>query len=140
MPNAGEKVVSGVTYSAGYSFFGTNGPAPTSAQVCTGSLGIARSYAVSAFCGPSLINTLVGGGFPPTPVVATVLIPPSGSPNVDCSANPAACSRVPVGVGAAPPDCNGNASVVKSGIAGSNIYACAPNQRQRRGLSFKNPR
>jgi type IV pilus assembly protein PilY1 len=140
LPNAGEKVVSGVAYASGFSFFGTNGPAPANAATCTGSMGVARSYAVSAFCGPSLISTLVGGGFPPTPVIATVLIAPSDNPNVDCTANPAACSRVPVGIGAAPPDCAGNASVLKSSFGASNIYACAPNQRQRRGWNFKNPR
>lgn len=140
LPNAGEKVVSGVTYGTGYSFFGTNGPPPSSATSCTGSMGVARSYAVSAFCGPALINTLVGGGFPPTPKIATVLIPPSSNSSADCATNPAACSRVPVCIGCPPPDCNGNASVVKSGIDSTNVYACAPNQRQRRGVSIKNPR
>jgi type IV pilus assembly protein PilY1 len=140
LPNTGEKVVSGVTYGSGYSFFGTNGPAASNATSCTGSMGIARSYAVSAFCGPTLINLLVGGGFPPTPKIATVLIGSGNNSGVDCSTNPAACSRVPVCIGCPPPDCNGNASVVKSGIDSTNVYACAPNQRQRRGFSIKNPR
>lgn len=143
LPNAGEKVVNAVTYTSGFAFFGTNAPAPASALQCTGNLGVARSYAIPALCGPVKVQTLDGGGFPPTAVVGTVLIPPtpaSGQSPIDCDANPNACKRVPVGIGITPPDCAGNASLVKSSIGASNIYACAPAQRLRRDWSVRNPR
>jgi type IV pilus assembly protein PilY1 len=143
MPNAGEKVVNAVTYTSGFAFFGTNSPTPPSPTSCTGSLGVARSYAIPALCGPVTVSTLDGGGFPPTAVVGTVLIaPPPDSDGVqaDCEANPAQCKRVPVGIGINPPDCQGNASTMQSSIGATNIYACAPAQRLRRDWSVRNPR
>ena len=138
MPNAGEKVVNAVTYTSGFAFFGTNTPSAPSSQSCVGNLGIARSYAIPALCGPVTSQTLSGGGFPPTAVVGTVLIP--RSPNANCDTNPEQCSQVPVGIGITPPDCQGNVSLVNSAIGATNIYACAPAQRLRRDWSVRNPR
>jgi type IV pilus assembly protein PilY1 len=143
MPFNGEKVVNAVVYTSGYSFFGTNSPTPPSPDSCVGSLGVARSYAVPALCGPIKVTTLDGGGFPPTAVIGTVLIAPAPNANgqtIDCGATPSLCKRVPAGIGAAPPDCQGNASIVRSSIGASNIYACAPPQRLRRDWSIRNAR
>jgi type IV pilus assembly protein PilY1 len=142
MPNAGEKVVNAVTYTSGYAFFGTNSPAPASANSCAGPLGTARTYAVPALCGPTKVSVLEGGGLPPTAVTGTVLIAPDpvNGVQVDCEASPAACRRVPVGIGIMPPDCQGNVSTVTSSIGASNIYACAPPQRLRRDWSIPGPR
>jgi type IV pilus assembly protein PilY1 len=142
MPNAGEKVVNAVTYTSGYAFFGTNSPAPASANSCTGPLGTARTYAVPALCGPTKVSVLEGGGLPPTAVTGTVLIAPDpvNGVQVDCESNPAGCRRVPVGIGIMPPDCQGNVSTVTSSIGASNIYACAPPQRLRRDWSIPRPR
>lgn len=143
LPNAGEKVVNAVTYTSGYAFFGTNAPTPPSPTSCTGTLGIARSYAIPAMCGPVKVTTLEGGGFPPTAVTGRVLIPPpvkDGGQQVDCETNPARCLRVPVGIGINPPDCEGNLGSMKSAIGATNIYACAPPQRLRRDWSIRNPR
>ena len=142
LPNAGEKVVNAVTYTSGFSFFATNGPAKKEALACTGDLGQARSYAIPALCGPVKVTDLVGGGFPPTAVVGTVLIPPpptDGIP-VDCETTPQLCRRVPVGIGVSPPDCAGGASTLTSAIGATNVYACAPAVRQRRDWSIPAPR
>lgn len=143
LPLAGEKIVNAVTYTSGFAFFGTNAPTPPSANSCTGSLGLARSYAIPALCGPVTISNLEGGGFPPTAVVGTVLIPPPAGPDgvqVDCDLTPAACRRAPIGIGVSPPDCQGNPSTVRSAIGATNIYACAPKQRLRRDWSVPVPR
>jgi type IV pilus assembly protein PilY1 len=142
MPNAGEKVVNAVTYTSGYAFFGTNSPAPPSANSCAGPLGTARTYAVPALCGPTKVSVLEGGGLPPTAVTGTVLIAPDpvNGQQVDCETSPASCRRVPVGIGIMPPDCQGNVSTVTSSIGASNIYACAPPQRLRRDWSIPRPR
>lgn len=141
LPNTGEKVVNAVTYTTGFSFFATNGPASKTALACKGDLGVARSYAIPALCGPVQVTDLVGGGFPPTAVVGTVLIPPprTGVP-VDCETTPHLCRRVPVGIGVSPPDCAGGASTLTSSIGATNVYACAPALRQRRDWSIPAPR
>lgn len=138
MPSAGEKVVNAVTYTSGYAFFGTNTPVVSDGASCVGSLGVARSYAIPALCGPVTSQTLQGGGFPPTAVVGTVLIAPNS--NTNCDTNPELCSQVPVGIGITPPDCKGNVSLVRSALGATNIYACAPAQRLRRDWSVLNPR
>jgi type IV pilus assembly protein PilY1 len=142
LPNAGEKVVNGVVYVGGYSFFATNGP-PDSTNTCTNNLGIARAYAIPAVCGPVTATTLVGGGFPPTPVTGSVLIPATGASGTDsesCEAHPENCRTVPFCVGACTPfDCDGNPGSVTA-LGGSNVYACPPPQRLRRSWSIRNPR
>lgn len=138
LPNAGEKIVNGVTYTSGYAFFGTNSPTPASGLSCTGNLGRARSYAIPAICGPVQSQNLEGGGFPPTAVVGTVLIATNTA--VNCDLNPSSCTAVPVGIGVTPPDCQGSVSLVRSGIGATNIYACAPTQRLRRNWSLRDPR
>ena len=142
LPNAGEKVVNGVVYVGGYASFGTNGPA-SNANQCSNNLGIARAYSIQAICGPVTPSTLIGGGFPPTPVIGSVLMPPPPDANgnqPDCEVHPEQCTTVPVAIGAVPPhDCAGNLLPVTA-LGGSNIYACPPSQRLRRGWSITNPR
>jgi type IV pilus assembly protein PilY1 len=138
LPNAGEKVVNAVTYTSGFSFFGTNYPTPPSPTSCASNLGVASIYAIPAFCGAVTVNEVEGGGFPPTAVIGTVLIPRTDGTN--CETNPENCSQVPVGIGITPPDCNNNPSTVSSAIGATNIYACAPRHRLRRDWSITNPR
>lgn len=142
LPNTGEKVVNAVTYTSGFAFFGTNAPTPPSPNSCTGTLGVARSYAIPALCGPATIVPLDGGGLPPTAVVGTVLVapPPGENGAINCDITPAECARVPVGIGINPPDCAGSPSSMRSSIGATNIYACAPPQRLRRDWSIANPR
>ena len=72
--------------AAGFVFFSTNRPAPVADDaVCTTSLGEARGYflnllngsgaiGVTGACGGTRSSTFVGGGLPPSPVLATVPI------------------------------------------------------------------
>ena len=81
----GEQVVTSAVIAAGFVFFSTNRPTATSATACTTSLGEARGYfvnllnrsgaiGVTGACGGSSSSIFVGGGLPPSPVLATVPI------------------------------------------------------------------
>jgi type IV pilus assembly protein PilY1 len=73
---AGEKVVNASTSIGGFSYFGTNRPAPSdpTSQSCSANLGIAKTYAMPLFCVTPTGTTLTGGGLPPTPVAGIVTI------------------------------------------------------------------
>ncbi len=81
----GEQVVTSAVIAAGFVFFSTNRPTPPDTTECSTSLGEARGYFLNVFnasgaigvtgaCGGSRSSTFVGGGLPPSPVVATVPI------------------------------------------------------------------
>lgn len=81
----GEQVVTSAVVAAGFVFFSTNRPTDSSAVACTTSLGEARGYflnllnasgaiGVTGACGGDRSSTFVGGGLPPSPVLATVPI------------------------------------------------------------------
>jgi len=81
----GEQVVTSAVVAAGFVFFSTNRPTATSTTACTTSLGEARGYflnllnasgaiGVAGACGGTRSSTFVGGGLPPSPVLATVPI------------------------------------------------------------------
>jgi Tfp pilus tip-associated adhesin PilY1 len=81
----GEQVVTSAVIAAGFVFFSTNRPTPSSTVTCTTSLGEARGYflnlldgsgaiGVAGACGGSRSSVFVGGGLPPSPVLATVPI------------------------------------------------------------------
>lgn len=71
----GEKVVNGATSIAGLSYFGTNQPETSNpGNVCSASLGVARSYAMPLFCVASTGSVLSGGGLPPSPVAGIVTV------------------------------------------------------------------
>ncbi|MCK7494563.1 MAG: hypothetical protein MZW92_27890 [Comamonadaceae bacterium] len=61
----GEKVVNAATSIGGYSFFGTNRPAPLGGNTCSANLGVAKSYAMPMFCVASAGSVLIGGGLRP---------------------------------------------------------------------------
>ena len=65
--------------------FSTNRPTPPDGAACSTSLGEARGYfinllngsgaiGVNGNCGGTQSSTFVGGGLPPSPVIATVLV------------------------------------------------------------------
>lgn len=81
---AGEQVVTSAVIAAGLVTFNTNRPTPPTPGTCS-NLGEARGYLVDLFngsgaigvpgaCGGQISNTFVGGGLPPSPVLATVPI------------------------------------------------------------------
>ncbi len=81
----GEQVVTSAVIAAGFVFFSSNRPTPPDTSACSNSLGEARGYflnllnasgaiGVSGACGGSRSSTFVGGGLPPSPVLATVPI------------------------------------------------------------------
>ncbi len=77
LPNACEQVVNKATSIGGYTYFGTNQPAPVVEGSCSTNLGIARGYAVriSSGCAPPNSErsiTFTGGGLPPSPVAGVV--------------------------------------------------------------------
>ncbi|MGH8482127.1 MAG: pilus assembly protein, partial [Nevskiaceae bacterium] len=101
----GEQVVTSAVVAAGFVFFSTNRPTAVSDTVCVASLGEARGYfmnllnasgaiGVSGACGGSRSSTFVGGGLPPSPVLATV---PIGS---DCATGGPNCELRTVVIGA----------------------------------------
>jgi type IV pilus assembly protein PilY1 len=82
---AGEQTVTAAAIAAGMLTFSTNRPIPALAGTCSTTLGEARGYFVNLFsgsgvigtsdsCGGSQSATFVGGGLPPSPVVATVAV------------------------------------------------------------------
>lgn len=81
----GEQVVSAAVIAGGFVNFSTNRPTPPDAESCSNSLGEARGYFVNLLngsggigvdgsCGGSQSSTFIGGGLPPSPVIATVQI------------------------------------------------------------------
>lgn len=81
----GEQVVTSAIIAAGFVFFSTNRPTAADTSACSTSLGEARGYFMNVFnasgaigvtgaCGGSRSSTFVGGGLPPSPVLATVPI------------------------------------------------------------------
>ncbi|MGH8442175.1 MAG: pilus assembly protein [Nevskiaceae bacterium] len=81
----GEQGVTSAVIAAGFVFFSTNRPTPPDTEACSSSLGEARGYflnllngsgaiGVSGACGGTRSSTFVGGGLPPSPVLATVPI------------------------------------------------------------------
>lgn len=78
----GEQVVTSAVVAAGFINFSTNRPTPPDALACSNSLGEARGYFVNLLnssgeigvdgtCGGSRSSIFVGGGLPPSPVIAT---------------------------------------------------------------------
>jgi type IV pilus assembly protein PilY1 len=81
----GEQTVTSALIAAGMVAFSTNRPIPAAAGSCTTTLGEARGYWVNLFngsgavgvtgaCGGTRSGIFVGGGLPPSPVIATVPI------------------------------------------------------------------
>ncbi len=70
----GEKAVNAATSIGGQTFFGTNKPKASAANVCSANLGEAKVYAMPLFCVASSGTVLEGGGLPPSPVAGIVNI------------------------------------------------------------------
>lgn len=70
-PHRGEQTVSSALIAAGNVYFSTNSP-DSSSSVCVSPLGIARGYALNLLTGCGYSSRFVGGGLPPSPVVATI--------------------------------------------------------------------
>ncbi|HUE47571.1 MAG TPA: hypothetical protein VMO54_00060, partial [Steroidobacteraceae bacterium] len=80
----GEQTVTSAIIAAGMVAFSTNRPIPASSGTCSSSLGAAYGYWLNLFnasggisatgqaCGGARDASFVGGGLPPSPVVATV--------------------------------------------------------------------
>jgi len=80
----GEQTVTSAIIAAGMAAFSTNQPVPATAGSCSTNLGAAYGYWVNLFnasggisatgqaCGGQRDTLFVGGGLPPTPVIATV--------------------------------------------------------------------
>jgi type IV pilus assembly protein PilY1 len=81
----GEQTVSGALIAGGMVAFSTNQPTPAVAGTCS-NLGLARGYWVNLFnasggigvpgasCGGARSSLFAGGGLPPSPVLATVVV------------------------------------------------------------------
>jgi type IV pilus assembly protein PilY1 len=88
LPGTGEQTVTSAVIAAGMVTFSTNMPTPPSTTpkvMCTPELGVATGYWVNLFNGSGAIGVkgtsggtrsavFVGGGLPPSPVFATVLV------------------------------------------------------------------
>ena len=81
----GEQTVTQATIAGGMFTFSTNRPIAPAAGTCTTMLGEARGYFINLFngsgaigvtgsCGGDQSATFVGGGLPPSPVLATVMV------------------------------------------------------------------
>jgi type IV pilus assembly protein PilY1 len=81
----GEQTVTSATIAGGMFAFSTNRPVPPAAGTCSTTLGEARGYFVNLFNGSGVIGVtgscggdqsaiFIGGGLPPSPVIATVKI------------------------------------------------------------------
>jgi type IV pilus assembly protein PilY1 len=81
----GEQTVTSAAIAGGMVTFSTNRPVAPAAGTCSTTLGEARGYFVNLFngsgsigvtasCGGDQSATFVGGGLPPSPVLATVLV------------------------------------------------------------------
>ncbi|MCU6433496.1 hypothetical protein LPB67_06835 [Undibacterium sp. Jales W-56] len=89
LPGFAEQTVTSALIVGGTVMFSTNRPVPTAAGTCSTPLGKAEGYMVNLFngsgaigvlgaCGGARSSTFVGGGLPPSPVLATV--PINGKP------------------------------------------------------------
>jgi type IV pilus assembly protein PilY1 len=118
LTNAGEKGVNAPTTIGGFTYFGTNQPAPPSAQVC--GLGTARGYQVNFLTGAQLSVEFDGGGLPPSPVAGLVNVTVNG---VD--------TQMPfcLGCGSAAPTCSG--PDCKSSLGGIKPPIPVPPVRKR---------
>lgn len=77
LATAGEKVINAPLTVSGVTFFGTNRPPRSNANVCVGNLGEAFAYRFPLFCDPNnqLTSTAIeGGGLIPSPVSGVVLL------------------------------------------------------------------
>jgi type IV pilus assembly protein PilY1 len=82
----GEQTVTSAIIAAGAAAFSTNRPIPATQGTCSTSLGEARGYWLNLFnasggigvpgasCGGTRSSVFIGGGLPPTPVLANVLV------------------------------------------------------------------
>jgi Tfp pilus tip-associated adhesin PilY1 len=86
LPGRGEQTVTSAVIAGGAVAFSTNRALPSTAGTCATALGEARGYLVNltnasgtigsnGLCGGSRSSVFVGGGLPPSPVLATVRIP-----------------------------------------------------------------
>jgi Tfp pilus tip-associated adhesin PilY1 len=86
LPGRGEQTVTSAVIAGGAVAFSTNRAIPQAAGTCTTALGEARGYLVNltnasgtigsnGLCDGSRSSVFVGGGLPPSPVLATVRIP-----------------------------------------------------------------
>ncbi len=107
----GEKGVNAPTTVGGFTFFGTNAPDEPSKNSCNANLGTARSYQIGFLTGAVTINTLQGGGLPPSPVAGLV--------NVDVRGGETA--TVPFIIGGASPGCIGADCKSSLGAQKANI-------------------
>jgi type IV pilus assembly protein PilY1 len=85
----GEKVVTSAAIAGGLVAFSTNRPIPAAAGSCSTALGEARGYYFNLFNASGAIGTqlsyggtrssiFIGGGLPPSPVIATTIV--NGAP------------------------------------------------------------
>src|SRR6266581_689641 len=107
----GEKGVNAPTTVGGFTFFGTNAPDAPSKNSCNANLGTARSYQIGFLTGAVTINTLQGGGLPPSPVAGLV--------NVDVGGGETA--TVPFIIGGSSPGCIGADCKSSLGAQKANI-------------------
>jgi type IV pilus assembly protein PilY1 len=86
LPGRGEQTVTSAVIAGGAVAFSTNRALPSTAGACSTVLGEARGYLVNltnasgtigsgGLCGGSRSSQFIGGGLPPSPVLATVRIP-----------------------------------------------------------------
>jgi Tfp pilus tip-associated adhesin PilY1 len=86
LPGRGEQTVTSAVIAGGAVAFSTNRALPSVAGTCSAALGEARGYLVNltnasgtigsgGLCGGTRSSKFIGGGLPPSPVLATVKIP-----------------------------------------------------------------
>ncbi len=110
LANTGEKGVNAPVTVGGFTFFGTNAPVAPATNACNANLGTARSYQVGFLTGEVSVNTLQGGGLPPSPVAGLV--------NVDVGGTTA---TVPFIIGGSSPGCIGADCSSSIGAQKANI-------------------
>jgi type IV pilus assembly protein PilY1 len=85
----GEQTVTSAVVVGGLVYFSTNRPIPATQGTCSTVLGEARGYVVNLFnasgaigvpgsCGGIRTGIFIGGGLPPSPVIATIPVPVIG--------------------------------------------------------------
>lgn len=127
LSTAGEKAVNAPVTAAGITYFSTNMPSPPSASSCSANLGIAKVYSAPLFCQRPEVQTLTGGGLPPSPVSGVVTVTYT-SPETGETAS----KEVPFIIGAPNPKA--------SGIEGSKVTPSIPPTRKRRYWYLENAR
>lgn len=89
----GEQTVTSATVAGGLIYFSTNRPIPATQGTCATTLGEARGYVVNLFnasgaigvtgsCGGARSGIFIGGGLPPSPVLATLPVTVVNNGNV----------------------------------------------------------